>query len=239
MRGAGGDTPGSRGAASAARAASAPGVATPDDRRGRPLAEAPEVGADPRLERPDRRRSRCAGRSRGRSETPPRTRATGFARGRGPERASEPGRRRSGSSGCDRDPSRGGWPGGPRGGTPAGARIRPAPPAARPRSDRGSPRGRRAAGPCGGRGSSPQAGPTGPAAGNRSRSEARIAAAPTSSTARARSASSGSAWRCSRPPRWSRQIEHRYDFAVRRGLRGGLPCPAGRSGPGLRPPGSR
>ena len=45
--------------------------------------------------------------------------------------------------------------------------------------------------------------------GSATRSEARIASAPTSAVTRRRSSASSGAWRCSEPPRWSRQTVQR------------------------------
>ena len=104
---------------------------------------------------------------------------------------------------------RAGWPAGWRGGRRAGGRPGRARRAGRPRSVRGSRRDRRAGGGCAGRAArrpgSRRRGPPG----SRSSRVARIASAPTSAVARRRSSASSGAWRCSDPPRWSRQTVQR------------------------------
>ena len=180
-----------------------------DDRRRRPLAEAAQVLAEPRLDRARRAAleplDEAADQPEGVLEGEPRVALAELGRrslaGRAPTRRAAP---RPGP-----DPSPGGWRAGRRGRTRGGAPPGPAPPAGRPRSARGWRRGRPAGGPvC--RSSSSSGSVSAPSiSGNRLRSVARIASAPTSAVARRRSSASSGAWRCSDPPRWSRQTVQR------------------------------
>ena len=128
------------------------GLASAEDRGRGPLPEAPEVLAEPRLDRARRSRPRDAGRTRARAGTRPRRRATGCARGTGSRlcgRTWPDETRKLRRRGPDRSP--GGWPAGSRGAGPAGARRGPGPRAGPPRSARGSRRGPRAGAACAGR----------------------------------------------------------------------------------------